>query len=451
MDLTRRVQAAMMALEPCWPGKRVIAGVSGGADSVALLCCLHALAPALGYGLYAAHLHHGIRGAAADEDLAFVAELCQRLEVPLYQERLDVPAMAKGGSLETAARDARYGFFQRALTAFSGDYVALAHHQQDQGETLLMHLFRGSGLKGLCGMAPRRGPYIRPLLGLRRQELEAYLRSLGQPWRTDATNLLPDGGTRNRIRLVLLPYVAQYINPEVDQALARTAASLAQDEAYLMDQSRAALEEARRWGGFDRHRLAGLPPALRNRALLLALEEAGVCQDISQNHVDMLCALLEGDTGKHLDLPGVQADIQYDLLRLRPAHQEDIPDFCVPLAFQGATHTPLGTFYAQAYQGPMVKDPYVAILDADKLSPGLVVRRRKPGDTFFPIGGPGRKKLKDFFIDRKTPRPLREGPILFCGQDALFIPGYGIGDGVKVDGHTRRMLRLDYIVNDSGR
>ena len=99
----------------------------------------------------------------------------------------------------------------------------------------------------------------------------------------------------------------------------------------------------------------------------------------------------------------------------------------------------------------MVKDPYVAILDADKLSPGLVVRRRKPGDTFFPIGGPGRKKLKDFFIDRKTPRPLREGPILFCGQDALFIPGYGIGDGVKVDGHTRRMLRLDYIVNDSGR
>lgn len=234
MDLTRRVQAAMMDLEPCWPGKRVIAGVSGGADSVALLCCLHALAPALGYGLYAAHLHHGIRGAAADEDLAFVAELCQRLEVPLYQERLDVPAMAKGGSLETAARDARYGFFQRALTAFSGDYVALAHHQQDQGETLLMHLFRGSGLKGLCGMAPRRGPYIRPLLGLRRQELEAYLRSLGQPWRTDATNLLPDGGTRNRIRLVLLPYVAQYINPEVDQALARTAASLAQDEAYLL-------------------------------------------------------------------------------------------------------------------------------------------------------------------------------------------------------------------------
>ena len=186
-------------------------------------------------------------------------------------------------------------------------------------------------------------------------------------------------------------------------------------------------------------------------ALLLALEEAGACRDISQSHVDMLCALLEGDTGKHLDLPGVQADIQYDLLRLRPAHQEDIPDFCVPLAFQGATHTPVGIFYAQAYQGPVVKDPYVAILDADKLSPGLVVRRRKPGDTFFPIGGPGRKKLKDFFIDRKTPRPLREGPILFCGQDALFIPGYGIGDGVKVDGHTRRMLRLDYIVNDSGR
>mgnify|MGYP001520067528 FL=1 len=128
MDLTRRVQAAMMDLEPCWPGKRVIAGVSGGADSVALLCCLHALAPALGYGLYAAHLHHGIRDAAADEDLAFVAELCQRLEVPLYQEQLDVPAMAKGGSLETAARDARYGFFQRALTAFSGDYVLSLIH-----------------------------------------------------------------------------------------------------------------------------------------------------------------------------------------------------------------------------------------------------------------------------------------------------------------------------------
>lgn len=451
MDLTQRVQAAMTALEPCWPGKRVIAGVSGGADSVALLCCLHALAPALGYQLYAAHLHHGIRGAAADADLAFVAELCQRLEVPLYQERLDVPAMAGSGSLETAARDARYGFFQRARTAFSGDYVALAHHRGDQGETLLLHLFRGSGLKGLCGMAPRRGPYIRPLLHVGRPEIEAYLRFLGQPWRTDATNLLPDGGTRNRIRLVLLPYIAQYINPGVEQALARTAASLAQDEAYLMEQSRAALEEARRPDGFDRHRLAGLPPALRNRALLLALEEAGACRDISQSHVDMLCALLEGDTGKHLDLPGAQADIQYDLLRLSPACQEADEAFCIPLALEGATRTPMGIFYAQAYRGPVVKDPYVAILDADKLSAGLVVRRRRPGDTFFPIGGPGRKKLKDFFIDRKTPRPLREGPILFCGKDALFIPGYGIGDGVKVDAHTRRMVRLDYIVNDSGR
>lgn len=442
----------MLALEPCWPGKRVIAGVSGGADSVALLCCLHALAEELGYQLYAAHLHHGIRGTAADEDLAFVAELCQRLGVPLYQERLDVPAMAGGGSLETAAREARYGFFQRALAAFSGDYVALAHHRGDQGETLLLHLFRGSGRKGLCGMAPKRGPYIRPLLGLGREEIEAYLRALGQPWRTDATNLQPEAGVRNRIRLVLLPYIAQYINPGVEQALARTAASLAQDEAYLMEQSRAALEQARRPDGFDRHMLFALPPALRNRALLLALEEAGACQNVAQTHVDMLCGLLDGDTGKHLDLPGARADIQYDLLRLTPACQGAPQDFCIPLALEGATRTPMGTFYAQAYQGPVVKDPYVAILDAAKLHGlALTVRPRRPGDTFFPIGGPGRKKLKDFFIDRKTPRPLREGPILFCGREALFIPGYGIGDGVKVDAHTRRMVRLDYIINDSGR
>ena len=444
-----RALKALQGMGIAWEGQGILAAVSGGADSVALLRCLHALRPRLGFRLYAAHLDHGIRGEEARQDAEFVQALCQALGVACHVGRADVPALAaaQGLSLETAARQARYAFLEEAMAHFGAQWAALAHHGDDQAETLLLHLFRGSGGRGLCGMEARRGPYIRPFLGLGRQALEEYLKGLGQPWRTDATNLSPDTGLRNRLRLELLPWLAAHVNPRVSSALCRTAELLQADEDYLSAAARQALEEARLAQGFDREKLASLHPALGSRALGLALAEAGAGQDISQRHIQLLSALLSGPTGAHLDLPGVKADISYGALLLTPAAQAPAtPAFCLPLQLTGLTPTPLGDFLAGDYAGPLLRDPYTALMDRDKLPPGpLEARTRRPGDRFYPLGAPGRKKLKDFYIDKKAPRALRQGPGIFQGAEALFLPGFGISERVKVDGGTRRILRVEYI------
>lgn len=450
MDVPKAAEEALRLHRLIEPGQGVIAAVSGGADSVALLLCLHSLGPKLGFSLFAAHLHHGIRSASADGDLDFVRALCHRLGVPLYAKRADVPGLAKaaGQGLEEAGREARYAFLEEARQHFGADCIALAHHADDQAESILLHLFRGSGRSGLVGMRFQRGPLIRPLLGVRRQDIETYLTGLGQPWRTDETNLLAETCGRNRLRLELLPYIEENINPAVVSALTSAAALMAEDEEYLLSCAQRELDAARTDRGYDRARLFALPPALRSRCLRLALGEAGAQKDVERKHIALLTRLLTARTGAHLDLPGAKADISYESLLLSPALQEaERPFFCLPLALEGDTETPWGVFRVCAYEGPLVKDPAVAIWDADKLGADLWVRPRRPGDRFFPLGAPGQKKLKDFFIDKKAPRDLREGPMVFDGINALFVPGFGIAQSVKVDETTRRKLRVTYQQN----
>ncbi|MEA4970729.1 MAG: tRNA lysidine(34) synthetase TilS [Candidatus Pelethousia sp.] len=451
MGIRKTAEKAIRLYRLIESGQGVVAAVSGGADSVALLLCLHSLAPELGFSLYAAHLHHGIRGASADEDMAFVEALCERLSIPLYVQKRDVPALAEaaGQGLEEAGREARYAFLEEARLHFGASRIALAHHLDDQAESVLLHLFRGSGLAGLCGMRARRCDIIRPLLFARREDIEAYLADQGQPWRADETNLLVENGTRNRLRLELLPYIQKNINPEIVSSLAGSAELLALDEDYLFARAREELDAARRGPGYDRALLHALPPALRGRALRLALAQAaGVQKDVEKRHIALLTKLLEARTGAHLDLPGAAADIVYENLILTPARAErEQPFFRLPLALEGETETPMGVFTAEAYEGPLIKDPAIAIMDADKLPEDMWVRPRRPGDRFFLLGAPGQKKLKAFFIDRKVPRAEREIPIVFCGENALFVPGFGISEGVKVDAATRRMLRVTYRVN----
>ena len=451
MDIRNSAEQAIRLHRLIEPGQGIVAAVSGGADSVALLLCLHSLAPKLGFSLYAAHLHHGIRGASAEEDMAFVEGLCEKLRIPLYARRMDVPALAKevGKGLEEAGREARYAFLEEARQHFGADRIALAHHLDDQAESILLHLFRGSGLAGLCGMRAKRDHLIRPLLFVRRQDIEAYLREMGQPWRVDDTNLCIETGTRNRLRLEVLPYIKNNINTEIVPALAASAELLALDEEYLLTRAREELAAARRNPGYDRAYIHALHPALRSRVLRLAICEAtGELKDVEKRHIALLTQLLTARTGAHLDLPGAAADVVYDNLILSPKRVGQEQDFFrLPLALSGETQTPRGIFHVEAYEGPLIKDPSIAIVDADKLADDLWVRPRQPGDRFFPVGAPGKKKLKEFFIDRKVPRNERDMPIVFYGQYALFVPGFGISEGVKVDAATQRMLRVTYRAN----
>ena len=437
-------------------GDAVLVGVSGGADSVALLHLLAALAPAMKLTVYAAHFNHGIRGAEADGDEAFVRTLCENMGIPLYCGRGDVPALAKakGQTLEQAAREARYGFLEEARQHFNADAIAVAHHMDDQAETVLMHLTRGTGLGGLAGMQPKRGRIIRPLLCLRRSEIEEYLRMNGLAYRTDSTNLLREG-TRNRIRLDVLPYLSEHINPQTVPALCAAAELMGQDEAYLCACARKALEDARHSpNAYGRKALLGLPPALRGRALRMALGDAEAKQDIERIHIAQVEALLGAQTGAWLHLPGIDAWVEYDLIRVgnMAAEGNASATFAVPLAMEGVTQTPFGPMIAEEIApGEFKADPFAAHFDVDKLPTGaLTVRTRLPGDRFFPLNGPGQRKLKEFFIDKKVPRPLREVPLIACGQDILFVPGFCVADTVKVTASTRRILRVTYVPGDRG-
>ena len=430
-------------------GASAVVGVSGGADSVALLHMLTALAPSMGFTVCAAHFNHGIRGAAADADEAFVQRLCARLGVPLFCGRADVPSLAesRGQTLEQAAREARYAFLEEARVHFGADVIAVAHHMDDQAETLLLHLARGAGLAGLVGMKPRRGRVIRPLLPLRRSEIEAYLSQEGLSFCTDETNLLRDS-TRNRIRLDVLPYLAEHVNPAIVPALCAASELLAQDEAYLCEAAGQRLLSVQRGeNAYDRAALAALPPALLGRAVRMALAAAGAEKDIERTHVEQVIALLQGRTGARLYLPGVDVWVDYALLCVGRLPEEAPEPFEVPLVRAGETRTEKGVFLAEEVPPErFVRDPFIACFDLAKLpAEGLSVRSRRPGDRFFPLNAPGRRKLKEFFIDRKVPRAEREVPLIACGQEILFVPGFSVADTVKVDAKTARILRVTYI------
>ncbi len=421
------------------PKGKVLVGLSGGPDSVALL---HVLL-ALGYDVCAVHVNHEIRGADADEDEAFVRVLCESLRIPLTVERLDVPAMAEveGKTLEQAARDARYDCFARLAAVFGASVIAVAHHRDDQAESILLHLFRGSGLTGLVGMRPRRGNVVRPLLCVKRADIETYLSENGLSYCTDTTNFLRCA-TRNRIRLDVIPYLRENLNPAIVDSLCSTAELLRRDEDYLDSLARSALAEACTQVGYDRRKLAAQPLPVLTRALRIALCAAGATADVDRCHIERLCSMLAAQTGTRADLPHIAAWISNENICFGTI--PDSPEFCVPFCLSGITKTPLGDFFAKPFVGEIEKSPAVGYMDAGKLPDGLCVRTRRDGDRFFPLGAPGRKKLKDFFIDRKVPREGRALPMLYAQEEALFLPGYGISETVKVDSSTRDILRVTY-------
>ncbi|MBQ1892584.1 MAG: tRNA lysidine(34) synthetase TilS, partial [Clostridia bacterium] len=233
-DLPEKVDRFIAEKELLRKDESVLIGLSGGADSVALLVILKQLAPRYGWKLNAAHFNHGIRGVGAEDDQLFCRDLCDMMGVPFYTETGDVPAYARenGMSIETAGRLLRYDFLGRIKEKTGCTAIAVAHHMNDNAESILLHLVRGSGLRGLIGINPRRDDVIRPLLCVMKDEIEKYLEREGIAYHTDETNLIADG-SRNRIRLDVMPYLMKHINPGIVPTLCGMSELLSQDENYL--------------------------------------------------------------------------------------------------------------------------------------------------------------------------------------------------------------------------
>jgi tRNA(Ile)-lysidine synthase len=292
------------------PGQTVVAALSGGPDSVALLHALQTAAPRLGFRVVAAHLDHALR-ASSPADAAFCRNLCERLGVQLHMATADVRGRARRdrAGIEAAAREERYSFLRQVAWRVAASAIALGHNRDDQAETLLLRLLRGSGSAGLGAMRPKRGDLIRPLLGVSRAEVLAHLAAHGLEWREDASNadlaLL-----RNRVRHELLPYLEARVSPAARRTLARTAATLADEAAWFTAEAVRLLPSVGRpvAGGFalDRRALRALPSALGRHVVRVALREAGGLRGVGSLHIERLRRLSASDSseGRLLTLPG---------------------------------------------------------------------------------------------------------------------------------------------------
>ncbi|MDH4229187.1 MAG: tRNA lysidine(34) synthetase TilS [Nitrospirota bacterium] len=433
-----RLRATLAAHPPLLPpGGRVLVALSGGLDSVVLLHLLVDLAPLRGVKVSAAHLHHGLRGAEADRDQSFCVGLCARLGVKLMTERREVRRQS-GESPHTAARRVRHAFLREAAAACGAERIATAHHADDQGETMLLRLASGTGSGGLSGMARQNGPLIRPLLGETRAALEQYAREHGLTHVEDSSNR-DQRYPRGRIRHQVMP-VLRALNPAIATTLSRTAGLLADDHAWLEEAASGHYAELARPipGGLrmDAARLASLPPALARRVLRRALGElAGRPPHLT--HVEALRDLFRKGGGRHLDLPGgVRADARSGSLWLTtpgapatqtPNSRTQQTASAVPLQVPGETPVPWAGLAIEARTGGagLAPDDGWVWFDVAAFSGPLVVRSRRPGDRFCPAGMGGRhKKLQDYFIDTRVPRPQRDRvPLVEAPEGLLWVVG----------------------------
>jgi tRNA(Ile)-lysidine synthase len=437
-------------LQGLWsPDTRVVAAVSGGSDSVALLLILRALAAEGQLRLAGvAHLHHHIRGRSADDDCAFVQALALRLDLPCELAHADVPALARqaGTSLEVAGRNARLDFYRHALGRLGARSVALAHTRGDQAETVLLRLARGAGPRGLGGMAPRSGHRIRPLLEVSRQELREWLVAAGQTWREDATNN-DVAVVRNRIRHHVLPQLA-FVNPRVEEALARAARIHAADADVLDELAGAEVARLVADGPgrvtIDLARLHQLPEALARRVVLRALDATDPSRAYGWDETD---AVLRRVIGRPLHIGRVRVELNggFVVLTIRTPSSPraggtapaDGP--VVVLDVPGRVRHPSGWWTMEA-DGPVAREvmvpssPNQVVLDAAALGRHLTIRGWRPGDRVQPLGLGGRKKLQDVFVDRKVPRDERSlVPVVLDARERIaWVAGHVVGEPFRV-------------------
>lgn len=447
--MQRKVYKYMERWDMVRPGMKVLVGYSGGADSTALLALLWEYGQEHGIEVRALHVNHGIRGAEAVRDQEWCARFCEERGIRLQVAEADVPGIAErdGIGLEEAARKARYAAFEREILQGGIDRAALAHHQNDQAETMLFHLMRGTGVRGLRGMEPVRTPYIRPLLCVPRDEIVRWLRGRGLSWVEDSTNRESEY-TRNRIRHEVLPAM-EAIRRGSAVRMAAAAERLREVEDYLEGELGRWLEEGVREKGESYElslevfgRMHGL---MQKRVVLWCLERLYGSPEAV--HAEQVCALAGGRRGSRVTLPkDCTAVLEYDKIRLKKGYGAPGPGeavYCEP----GGEYHYMGVKVCFTLEkcekiGKIPANRYTKWFDYDKIKNNAVLRTRRPGD-YLELSGGVHKKLKDYLIDQKVPREERDRCILLAdGSHVIWVAGMRISEGYKVTEKTRRILKV---------
>ena len=423
------------------PGSTLVCAVSGGKDSVCLLHVMRSLQKELSITVKAAHMNHQLRGAESDRDEAFVRSLCEDLRIPLTVSRADVPARCAetGESAEEAARVLRYRFFD-SLEGF----VATAHTQDDNLETVLLNLIRGTALRGLCGIPPKRGRIVRPMLSVSRAEIEQYLLQNGLSHVEDSSNA-SDLPLRNRLRHEVIPLLRRE-NPSLGETVFRMDAILRQEDAFLERQASSLLQSSRlASGGWSCAVLRDAPQALQARAMRLLLSQLHIAKP-AQAHVDALMHLLAGSDGtSSVTLPGGKIlRRSYDVLLIAA---DDVPKTFEPkaLALGGETEIPelslrISCRFVKKYEKSMQSLCTFAFkYDTIDEIKALCVRPRQAGDEIQLSGG--RRSLKKLLIDRKIPRDARSlAPVVADRTGVLLVYPYAVSFSRQAQPGDRAIL-----------
>jgi len=463
IDLVKRVRLLIEKMGMLKPGDKVLIGVSGGPDSIALLHVLWVLKDDLQIVPVVAHLNHQLRGEEAEEDARSVREFSKKLELPCYIEEADVKSYHKnsGLSLQEACREIRFSFFGQLAGKLGAGRVALGHHADDQAETILLNFLRGAGISGLKGISYVRGLFIRPLLEIRRKEIEEYCLQQQLPVRQDSSNLKPVY-TRNRIRLNLLPLLEREYNPQIIQTLVQLGNLCSEEDSYLEELALINLGKIKVNGKngtvvLDNNMLRALSAPLCRRVLRLAWNEVtGKTKELSYHHVEKLMELLHKKAGgRVMILPrGIRALKTNNVLQFfREAEPVPVLPYRRPLIVPGVTYVPEIDLCIQAEiidikDAPPFSEisPNEALLDYNLIKYPLYVRRRLEGDVFSPFGLGGTLKLKKFLIDSKIARYKRDRiPLVVSGDDIVWVGGLRLSRDWKVSGGTVSCLYLQIL------
>ena len=445
----------------------MVVALSGGADSVALLLALRELAESEGFCVAgAAHLNHQLRRPDADADEQFCRDLARQLEMPIDIDCVDVAARARetGVSIEHAAHTERYAFFDRAAARLGASTVAVAHTRNDQAETFLLRLLRGAGPRGLSGMHPRAGIVVRPLLETSRDEVRAFLRERGVPFREDASNAdlaIP----RNRIRHELLPLLDELFAPGIVDILDREA-TIARDDADYLDAAACAasarlITQTINGVELDADALAAETPSIARRVVRLAQQMAtGPDHFVGFDASEAVRRFAVSKSTGQLDLAGHRVNRRGGAVVLTASRGREKPpaaaDFLYQLEVPGEVAVPEAACAISADTQPVPAGRSVAelfrlsgrsneaVIEAGRLASPLMVRNRRPGDVFRPLGLNGRKKLQDFFVDAKIDRFEREiTPVIVDSAGRIvWVAGLALAADFRVTDATRDVVIL---------
>lgn len=440
---------------------KVVVAVSGGPDSLCLLHILYQLSLEKNLALIVAHMNHCLRPEAREEADG-VAKIASAWGLQYEERAVNIRKLKQiyRISEEDAGRRARYLFLYQVAKKYEAGAIALGHHLDDQAETVLLNIIRGTGVDGLAGMLPKRTGkkinIIRPLLCLRRVETESYCRENNLESFTDSSNLETEY-TRNKVRLQLIPQLEKDYNPKIKEALFNLAKLAAADRYYLQGLALRYFERIARSNNNETRIALGpllqLPQALQGRLLKVALQRHLPSRKFGRKQIELLLELCRaGRAGGMITLPGaIRANCVAGNLVLdcNPVAGLAITD-PIPLKIPGRTFLPdkaVITAHVTGKENLLWPPPkYRACLDYEKLAASqLQIRTRLPGDRFYPQGAPGSKKLKDFLIDQKTPLYRRDNiPLVTCGNEIVWVAGLRIAHPYRVTDKTTQVLCLEY-------